>query len=140
MFEGSLKTLKAPKVLRALVLAAALAAGFGFAAGGALAETRFLKDIEDMPLAPGLAEVEGEGIVFDKPEGRIVRTLARGNVPAAAVRSFYVKTLPALGWVGSGTGTWTGTLAYARERERLEITIESSGDGPVTVRFALQPE
>lgn len=152
MFQGSLKTLKAPKTLKALALAATLAATLatGFTAGGAMAETRFLKDIEDMPLAPGLAEVEGEGIVFDKPEGRIVRALARGDVPAAAVRGFYVKTLPALGWAGVGAGTGTGTgagvLSYARERERLEITIESpgpgagKGDGPVTVRFALQPE
>lgn len=99
------------------------------------AETRFLADMDDMPLAPGLQEIETERLVFDKAEGRILRTAASGVTTLAAVRDFYVATLPALGW--RVTGTDTGYLMLDREHERLEIVIE--GTMPVFVRFALQP-
>ena len=99
------------------------------------AETRVLADMDDMPLAPGLAEIEAERLVFDKAEGRILRTAASGVTTADAVRDFYLTTLPALGW--RVTGTEAGYLMLDREHERLEILIE--GTRPVFVRFALQP-
>lgn len=109
---------------------------FGFFLGARVAaETLFLADMDDMPLAPGLTEIDAERVVFDKPEGRIVRTAAQGAVTQQAVREFYADTLPALGWTtaaGQGRG-----LQFERERERLEITIEAGP--PVLVRFAVQP-
>ena len=61
-------------------------------------ETGFIAEIDDLPLMPGLAEVEGAGVVFDKPSGRIVEAYARGAVTREAVASFYRDTLPQLGW------------------------------------------
>ncbi|MDA5194636.1 hypothetical protein [Govanella unica] len=104
-------------------------------ASTALAETRFLADMDDMPLAPGLTEIDGERLVFDKAEGRILRTAARGAVTSVAVREFYVKTLPSLGWLP--VSERPDKLLSDREGERLEITLE--GSSPVVVRFALQP-
>ena len=116
-------------------------------------ETGFIAEIDDLPLMPGLAEVEGAGVVFDKPSGRIVEAYARGAVTREAVASFYRDTLPQLGW------SETAGLTFAREGESLAIEFlpeesshdgsspaqssptESSPDGgPLTLRFTLKPE
>ncbi len=117
------------------VLAWVLAAGlFPATAGLAAADgATFVADVEDLPLMPGLAEVSGAGVVFDKPGGRIVEAYAEGAVGRAEVIDFYRRTLPQLGWAAAG-----GT-AYRREGERLEIVI-LGGDGDLVVRFTLQPE
>ncbi len=105
--------------------------------GSAFAQTVFLQDLEDMPLVPGLAEIDSERVMFDKPEGRIVRTAAEGIVTGAAVQSFYTKTLPSLGWtaVPSGAETPNGrSLWFDREGERLEIRWESGPTAPPSSR------
>ena len=101
-----------------LLFCAATAAAF--AAGG------YLDKVEDMPLMDGLSETGDGGIVFDKPTGRIVRAVARGDVAPANVRAFYVETLP-----------------QRREGEKLEIQIVSLSSGAIArteVRFSITPE
>lgn len=92
----------------------------------------FVIGIEDLPLMDGLIENGGAGLVFDKPEGRIVEAYATGEVNASAVRAFYAETLAQLGWQSSGDG------AYQRDDENLRITIGGT-DGALTVQFSLSP-
>ena len=93
----------------------------------------FIAGIEDLPLMAGLVEDAAAGLVFDKPEGRIVEAVAAGPVERAAVKAFYAATLSQLGWRPAGEG------AYTREGEALRITV-SGEDGAVTVHFSLAPD
>ena len=115
-----------------------LLAGLLSALGARAQETGFIAEIDDLPLMPGLAEVEGAGVVFDKPSGRIVEAYARGTVSRESVVSFYRDTLPQLGWSESAG------LTFAREGESLAIEFlpddSSSDGGPLTLRFTLKPE
>ncbi len=96
------------------------------------ASPAYLRAIDDLPLMPKLAEVEDEGVVFDKPMGRIVISLAQGEVGEAEVAAFYAATLPQLGWTPEGKTT------FRREGEVLRITFE--GRAPLLVRFSLSPD
>lgn len=106
-------------LLLAMPLAAALAGAF-------------VAGTEDVPLMPGLAEVEGSSFVFDKPQGRIVETQAAGKVTRAAVHSFYAGALPQLGWKSAGADAWR------REGEVLRLDFKGR-DGDLTVGFSLSP-
>lgn len=92
----------------------------------------YLTEVDDLPLAPGLVEDVRAGVVFDKPEGRIVQAVAAGRAKAAGVRAFYAETLPALGWQHDSAQSWS------RGQETLKITVEPRDDG-VVVRFAIAP-
>jgi hypothetical protein len=98
----------------------------------ALAEG-FLSVGEDLPLAPGLAEVAGAGLTFDSPAGRIVEAYARGNADAAQVLRFYAGTLPQLGW------TRETDTRFRREAEVLRLDAAPEG-GALLVHFTLSPE
>jgi len=113
-------------------LATALAILFAAAIGPARAEG-FLSVYEDLPLAPGLAEVAGSGLSFDSPAGRIVEAHAHGAVKTAEVLHFYASTLPQLGW------TRETDKLYRREAEVLRL--ETANDhGGLSIRFAISPE
>ena len=121
---------------RALSLAAYLAVA-PLSPDPAAAQSGFVAEVADLPLMPGLSEVEGAGVVFDKPSGRIVEAYAQGAVTREAVLRFYRDTLPQLGWHE------TGAASFRREGERLALEfIESKeqGGGPLTLRFVLKPE
>lgn len=121
-----------------LVVAAALVlGGFGgpspsLAADTAADTAAYIDKIADLPLMEGLREVPDAGVSFDKPSGRIVEAFAHGDTTAAAVRRFYERTLPQLGWAALGRD------AYARESEKLTLDYLGRG-GDLTVRFTIQP-
>jgi hypothetical protein len=95
----------------------------------------YVANVEDLPLMPGLSEIAGAGLVFDKPEGRIVEAYARGSLTPEAVLAFYRRSLPQLGWVAAGPA------AYHREGERLDLEVLGQDTaGTVVVRFSLSPE
>jgi hypothetical protein len=104
-------------MFRAAVVGTLFLAGLAGLTGPARAVTpvspaaAFVDGIDDLPLMPGLSPVTEEGLVFDKPGGRIVHAVARGTVTPAAVRQFYADTAPQLGWRGPAT---TGSSARAR--------------------------
>ncbi len=102
-------------------------------APAAHAQTRFLEDLDDVPLAQGLEEDRGAALVFDKPAGRIVEAEAAGDVRQEEVRGFYAETLPQLGWEAGGPDSFT------RGEERLTLTYSREG-GRLVVHFTLQPE
>ncbi|HEX7775804.1 MAG TPA: hypothetical protein VF449_04685 [Parvibaculum sp.] len=110
----------------------------------ALAEEKaggYLDAVEDMPLMEGLHETGEGGIVFDKPNGRIVRAIADGDVTAAAVRSFYIETLPQLGWRRQQKlELIADLLVFRRDSERLEIQTVAGTGGKTEVRFSIEPE
>ncbi|WP_419902725.1 hypothetical protein [Kiloniella sp.] len=70
-----------------------------------------------MPIVPGMEEMPDLGVVFDKPEGRIVEGFASGYLEQAEIRDFYGRTLPQLGWSVFGEGL------FQREGEVLKIEI-----------------
>jgi hypothetical protein len=93
----------------------------------------FLAGFDDLPVMPGLTAVDGAGIVFDTPAGRIIEGYAEGAVTKTSVRQFYDKTLPQLGW------TRIGGSEFRREGEHLKIDFKGK-DRALTVRFTLSPE
>ena len=96
--------------------------------------TEFLKAIDDVPLVFGLAELP-EPMVFESDQGRVVRTAAEGNVSASEISSFYIASLPALGWKRVDD---PNRLSFQRENEELNIAIrEPASARPVTVSFEL---
>lgn len=98
-----------------------------------LAADRFVTGIADLPLMPGLEEIDGSAVVFSKPEGRIVEVAARGAITSEAVRVFYDRTLPQLGWRRQKAGAWQ------RESERLRLDM-MVGKGGLTIQFSLTPQ
>lgn len=93
----------------------------------------FLSVYEDLPLAPGLAEVAGSGLSFDSPGGRIVEAYAKGAAAKADVLKFYAATLPQLGWTAE-----SDTL-YRRDAEVLKLEARPEGKALV-VHFTISPE
>lgn len=133
--------------LNAFVLAGFCAAGLVAVGpslmGPALAAeaTGYLDAVEDMPLMKGLRETGDGGIVFDKPNGRIVRALARGNVSPSDVRGFYLRTLPQLGWNrAEKLELFADLLVFRRESERLQIQAVPVAGGMTEVRFSIEPD
>ncbi len=96
-------------------------------------DSGFVTEIADLPLMPGLRQVPDAGLVFDKPEGRIVETYAQGPVNREAVLAFYRRTLPQLGWRAAGEA------AFRREGEALSVDFLDGGSALI-VRFTLVPE
>ncbi|MDR3440451.1 hypothetical protein [Telmatospirillum sp.] len=116
-------------VVRPYVLAILL---LGMPIVPAQAEGTFLTELEDLPLAPGLAEAPG-GVLFDSPTGRIVEATAHGDTTAEQVVAFYAQTLPELGWQK------VGPSSYRRDNEMLKIEVEAR-HRPLLVRFSLVPQ
>lgn len=100
-------------------------------AGGGVSPA-YVSNIEDLPLMRGLEEAPEAGVRFDKPAGRIVEVFAFGAVQRQAVRTFYRRALPQLGWRRKAQDR------YTREGELLEIDYLGA-DGELTVRYTLQP-
>ena len=105
---------------------------FGWLAGAglspALARDAYLSLAPDIPLAPGLSEFDGGQVVFDKPEGRIVRIEAERLETQGAgdgVPAFYRETLPNLGWQLNGAhNSADNVLTFQRGGETLLITMQ----------------
>lgn len=96
-------------------------------------EATFFSSLEDIPLMPGLSELPGQGMVFDKPEGRIVEALAlTEGIPHKDILVYYGGTLPQLGW-----GRVSDTRFF-REGEVLEISFSIVPEGEA-VRFLIRP-
>ena len=122
-----MKAIRVILILAALVLPPLLLAGQG------LAQTRYLEDLDDVPLAQGLTEERAAALVFDKPAGRIVEAEARGLANADEVRAFYARNLPQLGWQALGPDS------YLRGGEVLSLSYSQDGSSLV-VHYTLQPE
>ena len=94
---------------------------------------KFLSSLNDIPLMPGMTEVEDEAVVFDKASGRIGESVAIAeNLEPAEISRFYSLTLPQMGWLETQEGS------FIRQDERLSISI-ASAQGQSLVRFMVTP-
>lgn len=81
----------------------------------------FFRAIDDLPLAPGMTEAVDQGVEFDSPAGRIVTAAAQGEGGTEALRAFYRKALPPLGWEALPNDM------YRREGEILTLQFVKTG-------------
>ena len=97
------------------------------------AEDGFVAGITDLPLIPGLHVVDDATVVFEKPGGRLVRAIAKGDRTEEAFWRFYEETLPQLGWRTVKRGK------FVRDKENLHIYVEKN-ESQLIARFAIVPE
>ena len=96
-------------------------------------DIHFLDTIEDLPLAPGMDEINSANIIFETATGRIAEAQALGKNNPITIRDFYRKTLPQLGWTRISTGI------YQRENEILKIEISTLKNSNTKIIFSLKP-
>ena len=96
-------------------------------------EPQFFVSAQDVPLMQGLEEIEDEALLFDKPEGRIIESVALMNeVSEKAALDFYGETLPQFGWGEVGSGK------FFRKNEFLEISFREI-DGDKFIKIMIKP-
>jgi hypothetical protein len=78
---------------------------------------RFVAGLGELPLMPGLREGIERRLIYEKADGRIVNTVARGAPNIQQIEAFYNETLPQLGWRKGSA------LEFVREQEILSLTI-----------------
>ncbi len=94
---------------------------------------RFFSAFEDVPLMDGLVELPDHIMTYDKPQGRIIESVAlMSNVKRPDVVNFYRMTLPQMGW-----GIISDTH-YFRKEEYLDLSFEVL-DGKNVVRVLIRP-
>lgn len=112
-----------------LVLFAVIALCFVLAASPTMAQINvetqtaqsqnFSTAIPDLPLPDGVTELADTAVIFDKAEGRIVRVKFLYTLPSADLQSFFMKTLPSLGW--DHLGDWSfvrdGEILFMRPKD-----------------------
>ncbi len=94
---------------------------------------RFFSAMQDIPLLDGMTELADQGAIFDKPEGRIVESVAEiesGTLEDA--RAQYAQTLPQMGWKKTAPGN------YVRGEENLVLSFEAY-QGKKFARVLLRP-
>ena len=96
------------------------------------AEDGFVAGFTDLPLLPGLLVADDATVVFEKPGGRLVRAIAKGDRTEEAFWRFYEETLPELGWRTVKRGK------FVRDKENLHIDVEKN-ESQLIVRFAIAP-
>ena len=120
-----------------IFLAGAIAACLLFASPALLRAQTFFQQLPDLPLMAGLTELTEAGLLFDKPEGRIVEAFAQSSAnngpQAQEVLRFYEQSLPQLGWqAGQEPNT------YFREKEKLVLQIEQRPEN-LLLHLSLSP-
>lgn len=96
-------------------------------------EPQFFGSAQDVPIMHGLEEVTGETLSFDKPEGRIIESVALMNeVSEKDALDFYGETLPQFGWAEVGSGK------FFRRNEFLEIYFQEI-DGNKFINIMINP-
>lgn len=79
----------------------------------------FFDTLPDVPKMQGMEERDDLTFIFDKPEGRIIETLAHlDGLSSEQIRSYYGDTLPQLGWKKNNADE------FIREREKLSLQFE----------------
>lgn len=95
--------------------------------------TLFFETLQDVPVMPGLTELEEFTLVFDKPEGRIIEMVARiDGASVHDVRDYYRLSLPQLGWNRASQDN------YLRGEEHLSLNFEREQNDSF-LRMTVQP-
>ena len=94
---------------------------------------QFFESLQDIPLMPGLIEQVDDTVFFDKPDGRVVESVAdMAGFSQEAVESYYMSALPQFGWENAGGGR------FNRGGESLELVFEGADDLGI-LRVLVQP-
>ncbi|MCC7304971.1 MAG: hypothetical protein IT558_01790 [Alphaproteobacteria bacterium] len=94
---------------------------------------RFFSALPDVPVMPGLSELTEQTASFDKPEGRIVESIALiESGDENSIAQFYEQTLPQFGW------SRVSAQNYRRENENLRLSFENS-QGRKFMRLMVAP-
>ena len=111
--------------------------GFALVSAGVTAQAAdqlFFSKMPDVPIMRGLTEIEAQAFVFDKPEGRIVESVALVSFAKPDdVIDFYHQSLPQLGW------RERTPLRYERGGEMLEMEFETHENEKV-FKIMIRPE
>lgn len=117
--------------IRVLVLAITMLCTYVAVEANPLA-AKFVEGIADLPLYEGF-QMEGEPLVFDGNDGRIIEvSYISENKDQASVWEYYNSVLPQLGWEHIEDNN------FARENELLTIMVASYHD-EVHLSFRLAP-
>jgi hypothetical protein len=122
------------KPLMRIIVGVLAAAVIAYGASAQTDQRPQVAGIDGLFMMPGLQEVDGEAVIFDKPEGRIIEVLAHGTVSAGAVDAWYAQSLKAHGWKQSKLSG-----QYFKDGEALQLAIRQDASG-VTLRFSLAPK
>ena len=116
---------------------AALIALSGFLIASNARAGDFFDAFPDLPLMPGLTERPEAAVVFDHAAGQVATAVASGPLEPAAIRQFYRRSLPPLGWVPEcAAPPCTPPDRYSRDGESLELELVPEL-GDTTARFVL---
>ena len=97
----------------------------------------FFDEFPDLPLMAGLTERPESAVVFDHASGQVATAVASGPVEPAAIRRFYRRALPPLGWVPEcAAASCPPPDRYRRDGEALELELVPER-GETTARFVL---
>ena len=96
-------------------------------------EAVFFNALEDVPVAPGMEELVEQTVLFDKPEGRIIESVAyMDDVTQEQALDFYHSVLPQMGW------NKVSRTRFFRETEFLDIVFEDH-EGKNFMRVMVKP-
>ena len=97
----------------------------------------FFASNQDIPVMPGLTELEARSFSYDKPEGEITEIVARMHgVSAEEVLFYYEVTLPQFGW-GKVNKVYDHASFY-REDQYLDISFVKE-DATQLVKIMVRP-
>lgn len=122
------------RIVQSLCIGALFLGIFTFAPAKAQ-DVIFLSLLDDVPLMAGLVEQDDTALYFDTPQGRIAEATAQGDPRTQQITSYYLNSLPALGWQVQKAQL---PLIFMREGEYLTIDIQDQSQNRF-VRFALSP-
>ncbi len=98
-------------------------------------KAEFVEGLEDIPIPEGLEQIENGSLNFGNEEIRLIETyLSSKNLSFDKVVSFYVETLPQMGWTLKKQKN--NKLLFEREGETLEISKEAPN--PLMVRLTVK--
>ncbi|MEE8258636.1 MAG: hypothetical protein V3R20_02985 [Sphingomonadales bacterium] len=118
-------------------LIAVLMVAFGLLAVVAGAEEPSnLESLVGIPVMAGLVEDLDQRIIFDKPEGRIIHVVLKGDVSLDEAFRFYQEVLYQLGWELPQDRA-TRSLIFNRDQEYL--TVFAVQVEPLELIFDLKP-
>lgn len=103
------------------------------AAAGTQPEAQFFLSLQDVPLMLGMVELPDQTVVFDKPEGRIVESVASLQaIPEKDIKTYYESALPQLGWQRIADNS------FVRQGEILKLHFETY-EGEDYLRIMVAP-
>ncbi len=95
-----------------------------------------LENLVGIPVMAGLVEDLDQRIIFDKPEGRIIHVVLKGDVSSQAALGFYQEALYQLGWELLQDQASPG-LTFNRDQEYLNVSVMQVE--PLELMFDLKP-